>query len=97
VKIVVDANIVFSGILNTNSTIADLLINSQSIFTFISPDFLQTEIRKHYHRIRVISGLTLEQIKEAELSRLVGTKISSLFHLNKSVKKSGLLRKNSKV
>ena len=66
-KIVVNANIVFSGILNTNSTIADLLINSQSIFTFISPDFLQTEIRKHYHRIRVISGLTLEQIKETEL------------------------------
>ena len=65
-KIIVDANIVFSGILNTNGKIADVLINSHKQFTFISPDFLRTEIRKHYIRLTKISGLTLEQVQEAE-------------------------------
>jgi len=37
VRIIVDANIVFSAILNTNSKIADLLPNSKGIFDFIAP------------------------------------------------------------
>ena len=65
-KIIVDANIVFSGILNTNGKIGDLLINSKDRFNFIAPDFLQTEIRKHHSKLAKISGLTLTQIKEAE-------------------------------
>lgn len=65
-KIIVDANIVFSGILNTNSKIADLLINSENEIEFIAPDFLRIEIKKHYTRLRKISGLTLEEIHEAE-------------------------------
>jgi predicted nucleic acid-binding protein len=66
VKFIVDANIIFSGILNTNSKIADLLINSQKYFDFIAPDFLRTEIKKHYQRLSRISGLTIEQVQEAE-------------------------------
>jgi len=66
VKCIIDANIVFSGILNTHGKIGDLLINSKPFFTFIAPDFLRTEIRKHYSRLSKISGLTLEQIQEAE-------------------------------
>ncbi len=65
-KIIVDANIVFSAILNTNGKIGDLLINSKKHFDFIAPDFLRTEIKKHYPRLIKISGLTLEQIQEAE-------------------------------
>ena len=65
-KIIVDANIVFSGILNTNGKIGDLLINSQKHFGFIAPDFLHTEIRKHYSRLTKISGLSLGEIQEAE-------------------------------
>lgn len=45
-KIIVDANIVFSGILNTNSKIGDLLINSEKYFDFIAPDFLRIENQK---------------------------------------------------
>ncbi|MEW5799943.1 MAG: PIN domain-containing protein [Bacteroidota bacterium] len=63
---IVDANIVFNGILNTNSTIADLLINSHSFFSFIAPEFLRKEIRKHYPRLKSISGFTSRQIQEAE-------------------------------
>lgn len=65
-KIIVDANIVFSGILNSKGKIGDLLINSQKRFTFIAPNFLQTEIHKHHLRLSKISGLTIERVKEAE-------------------------------
>jgi predicted nucleic acid-binding protein len=67
VRVIVDANIVFSGILNTNGKIGDLLINSKKHFNFIAPNFLRTEIHKHYSRLTKISGLSREQIFEAEL------------------------------
>ena len=63
---IVDANMVFSGILNTNGKIGDLLINSQPYFTFIAPGFLRTEIRNHYPRLVEISGMTIEKVQEAE-------------------------------
>jgi predicted nucleic acid-binding protein len=66
VKFIVDANIIFSGILNTNSKIGDLLINSKGYFDFISADFLRTEIRSHYQKLIKISGFTIEEIHEAE-------------------------------
>jgi predicted nucleic acid-binding protein len=66
VRIIVDANIVFSGILNSNGKIGDLLINSEKHFDFIAPYFLQTEIYKHYPRLSKISGMTADQVREAE-------------------------------
>jgi predicted nucleic acid-binding protein len=66
VKVIVDANIVFSGILNSNGKIGDLLINSKKHFDFIAPDFLRGEIYKHHSRLSKISGMTIEQIREAE-------------------------------
>jgi len=65
-KIVVDANIVFSGILNSNGKIGDLLINSDKFFSFIAPNFLRTEIYNHYDKLVKISDLTLEQVLESE-------------------------------
>ena len=65
-KIIVDANIVFSGVLNTNGKIADLLINSHKHFDFIAPSFLRTEIRKHHIRLAKISKLSLIKVIEAE-------------------------------
>ncbi len=65
-KIIVDANIVFSGILNSKGKTGDLLINSGNYFDFIAPDFLHSEIFKHYGRLSKISGMSIEQIREAE-------------------------------
>ena len=65
-RVIVDANIVFSGILNSNGKIGDLLINSGKYFEFIAPNFLRTEIHKHYPRLSKISGLTLDEVREAE-------------------------------
>ena len=64
--IIVDANIVFSGILNTNGKIGDILINSDKIFSFIAPDFLRFEIYKHFDKLMTISKMSLEQVREAE-------------------------------
>jgi predicted nucleic acid-binding protein len=66
VKVIVDANIVFSGILNVKSRIGDLLINSKSHFDFIAPDFLRIEIYRHYPRLQKISGLSFEEVRESE-------------------------------
>jgi predicted nucleic acid-binding protein len=65
-KVVIDANIVFSGILNTNGKIGDLLFNSYRDLEFIAPDFLRKEISKHHQRLQKISGLSSEEILEAE-------------------------------
>jgi predicted nucleic acid-binding protein len=65
-KIVVDANIVFSGILNSNGKIGDLLINSYPFFSFIAPDFLRVEIFNHYEKLLEISNLTFGQLLESE-------------------------------
>jgi predicted nucleic acid-binding protein len=66
VRIIVDANIVFSAILNTNSKIADLLLNSKGIFEYLAPNFLQLEIRKYHYKISKISGLSLIEIQQIE-------------------------------
>ena len=65
-RFIVDANMVFSGILNTYGKIGDLFINSEAYFDFMAPDFLRSEIRRHYPRLVKISGLTIKQVQEAE-------------------------------
>jgi predicted nucleic acid-binding protein len=66
VKIIVDANIVFSGILNKNGKIGDILINSKKHFHFIAPDFLRKEIYKYHVKLSKISGMTISQVMESE-------------------------------
>lgn len=66
IRIVVDANIIFSGLLNTNSKIGDLLINSEKHFNFIAPEFLRTEIKKHRAKILKYSGMTSSELLETE-------------------------------
>ena len=65
-RIIVDANIVFSGILKSDGKIGDLLINSGGIFKFISPDYLRIEIYRHLDKLVKISKLSMEQVLEAE-------------------------------
>ncbi len=65
-NLIVDANIVFSAILNCNGKIGDLLINSGKHFNFIAPEFLRIEIYKHHSKLSKISGMTTEMIREAE-------------------------------
>lgn len=65
-NLIVDANIIFSGILNTNGKIGDLLINSRGKLSFIAPEYLRREIKNHYPKLVAISKLNLAEIQESE-------------------------------
>ena len=61
-RIIVDANIIFSAILNTNGKIGDVLLNSHNIFEFIAPRFLKDEIHKYHKKILLISGYSNSEL-----------------------------------
>ena len=62
-KIVVDTNIIFSTLLNSNSTIGDLLFNSDKHFEFYSCSYMRYEIQKHWERLKKISKLSDDQLQ----------------------------------
>lgn len=62
-KIVVDTNIVFSALLNSNSNIADILFNSDEYFEFYSCSYMRYEIQKHWERLKKISKLSEQNLE----------------------------------
>jgi predicted nucleic acid-binding protein len=64
-KIVVDTNIIFSALLNTNSTIGDLIFNSDKHFEFYSCSYMRYEIKKHWGKLKKISKLSDIQLQES--------------------------------
>ncbi len=44
-KIIVDTNILFSFLLNTQGSIGDILFNGEAIFDFYSNEYMRYEIR----------------------------------------------------
>ena len=72
-KLIVDTNIVFSSILNTNSTIGDLLLNSDTQFEFYSVGYLKEELETRKAKLMAISTLSseeLDQIKTQIFSKI---------------------------
>ena len=65
-KIVVDTNIAFSAILNTETKIGDLLMNTEGLLEFHACQYLRLEIHKHRERLMDISGLTEDEFEEAK-------------------------------
>jgi predicted nucleic acid-binding protein len=61
-KIVVDTNIIFSCLLNSQGTIGDLFFNSENVFEFYSNQYMRFEIRKHWNKLLKISKLTDEEL-----------------------------------
>ncbi len=57
-RIVVDTNIAFSAILNSNSLIARILLQPKSKLHFYSTDLLLIEIEEHKNKLKKISGYT---------------------------------------
>lgn len=62
-KIVVDTNIVFSALLNTSSTIGNLLFHSSGICEFYSCAYMRTEMHKHWQKLKSISKLSDEELQ----------------------------------
>lgn len=60
-KIVVDSNIIFSAILNTQSRIGQLILNGSRFFDFYTISLLKDEIISHRDKILLITGFTQSQ------------------------------------
>ena len=63
-RIIVDTNIVFSALLNSNSRIGRILLDSRDKFQFYSCKYLQKEIHRHIEKIRNYSGLNNDNLSE---------------------------------
>lgn len=60
--IVVDTNIIFSGLLSPKGTISDILINSLNIFEFYSPSYFLEEYNNHKAKIIKLAGYSENQL-----------------------------------
>ena len=74
VNVVVDTNIVFSGILNQNGSISDILLNSADVFEFYAPSSIVEELDNHHQKLVSISGLSEKEIRF--LKRMLFKKIN---------------------
>jgi predicted nucleic acid-binding protein len=66
-KIIVDTNIVFSAILNSNSRIGKILLNSNQHFQFFSCNYLRIEIQRHKNKLLKLTKLTEPHLTELEV------------------------------
>lgn len=65
-RIVVDTNIVFSAILNTDNKIAQVLLQHKSNLNFYSTEQLLSEIKEHTDKLKKLSGYS-----DNELGRVI--------------------------
>ncbi|MGN6195823.1 MAG: PIN domain-containing protein [Ginsengibacter sp.] len=73
-KIIVDTNIVFSAILNSNSRLGKILLHSKEHFQFFSCNYLRVEIHRHHNKLLKLTKLTEDHL--SELESLVTQKIT---------------------
>jgi len=73
-KLIVDTNIVFSAILNSQSWIGQILLHPDDSLIFFSPLFLRKEILNHKQKIKQFTKLS--EIEMEELIDLVYSKIN---------------------
>ncbi len=91
-KIVVDTNIIFSCLLNTNSSIGDLIFNSKDTFEFYSCDYMRFEIRKHWTKLKKISKL-----KETDLQNSYDKTLAHINFINEELIESVTWQKAEEI
>ena len=69
-KIIVDTNIIFSCLVNSQGTIGDLISNSENILEFYSNQYMRFEIRKHWKKLQKISKLGDLELETANFKML---------------------------
>ena len=72
-RIVVDTNIVFSAILNTNSKISKIILQPKSKLNLYSTDQLEYELAEHWSKLKRISKYS--EIELHKTSTLITSKI----------------------
>ncbi|WP_339791980.1 putative toxin-antitoxin system toxin component, PIN family [uncultured Imperialibacter sp.] len=90
-KVVVDTNIVFSGLLNPKSRIGELLIKSKDYFTFYSLESLLEELEEHQQKILKISKYS--DLEYLEAKSIILSKINVVD--DESIPKECLLKAES--
>ena len=85
-KIVVDTNIVFSAILNTDSRIGKTLLNSKNHFQFYSCHYLQIEIQRHRNKL-----LNLTKLPEDALAELIFLVMNPIIFIDERLLPQALL------
>lgn len=78
-KLIIDSNIVFSAILNTQSQIAQILITVGDFYEFYAPQYLRTEIINHKSKIKKIAQLNDDEF--FEIYELVLKNVTFLNHV----------------
>ncbi len=76
-RIVVDTNIAFSAILNTNSKIARILLQPKSRLNFYSTEQLSIEIGEHREKIKKISNYS-----DYEIDRVISLITNKIRFIN---------------
>ena len=61
-KVVLDTNIIFGSLINSNGTIGAILFNSNTIFEFYSCSYMRYEIDKHWEKLKKISKLSEQEL-----------------------------------
>jgi predicted nucleic acid-binding protein len=75
-KIVIDSNIVFSAILNTQSKIGQLIINGSKYFDFYSVGLLKDEIIEH--KSKILQSTRFSQTQFEDTFQLITSRITFL-------------------
>ncbi len=73
-KIVIDTNIVFSAVINSQGKIGDLIFKSSNCFHFYSADYLLFELSNHREKLKKLSKLS-----DAQLTK-------SLYHISRKIR-----------
>lgn len=89
-RIIVDTNIVFSAILNSNSRIAKILMRSKVHFQFYTCNYLQAELQRQQSKL-----LKLTKLKEDELSELEGLVTHNITFIDERLLPKELLLKTA--
>ncbi|MFO7891395.1 MAG: PIN domain-containing protein [bacterium] len=77
-KIIIDTNILFSALLNTDSRIGQILINGKRYYDFYAPEYIREEIIEHRDKIKTIAKLSDDDF--IELYELILRNITILNH-----------------
>ena len=91
-KLVVDTNIVFSAVLNSNSRIARILIAGKRHFEFHSCAFLHTELLKHRPKLMSLTGLSA-----AELDEVIDRVTANIRFVDEATLSARLIRDTERV
>lgn len=62
-RIVIDTNIIFSLLLNSNGGIGEIFFNSEERLKFYSCNYMKYEIKKHWEKLKKISRLNENELQ----------------------------------